>query len=412
MDIIVKVFKQVSWQLLGKAVSVVCGLIVLGLISRTYGKEGTGIYTLSITYLSFFFLVSDLGLNSYFLPKLKENLDYANKLFNLRLFWGIVLVVLSNVLLPFLPFYSKDFSTAILVGASAIVFNGVLSTSNLIFQSKLRYDRSVIALCLGVIIEVPVVVILIRNGVNVGFLAAGPMVAWFVSSITSLFLVKKFLEFRIQRVDINFFWINIKKAWPISLTLLLNIVYFRADSFILSSVRNFSEVGVYNLGYQIFQTALVLPTFIMNGFYPLMIKSHEEDKNKFRKQVGIAFLLMFLIGSVGTFFTFIFGASVINLISGPLFSDSVVVLKILSLGFPAFFGSAVLMWVFITLKKYKTMFLVYSFGLFINLILNIIYIPKYSYIAASWVTIVSEYLILFLQMGILWRQLRIKSSNF
>lgn len=411
MDIIKRIFHQASWQLLGKGVSVICGLIVLGLISRTYGREGTGIYTLSVTYISFFFLLADLGLNSYFLPKLKEDLRIANKLFNIRFFWGVLLMIFANAILPFLPFYSKDFSVAILVSAASIVFNGVMGSANLIFQSRLKYERSVFALSLGLIIEVPVVLFLVRNKVDVGLLAAGPMVAWFVSSVLALILVNKYSRFRIEGIDFNFFWANFKKAWPISLTLLLNIVYFRVDSFILSSVRNFSEVGIYNLGYQIFQTALVLPTFIMNGFYPLMIKSHQEDIKIFKKQIFSAFLLMFSLGFIGIIFTFIFANLIIKLISGPLFIDSAGVLKVLSLGFPAFFGSAVLMWVFITLKKYKTMLSVYITGLVTNLILNLVYIPKYSYTAASWVTVVSEYLILFLQMAILFRAIRYEFNN-
>lgn len=60
------------------------------------------------------------------------------------------------------------------------------------------------------------------------------------------------------------------------------------------------------------------------------------------------------------------------------------------------------MWVLVATGRYKSMFLLYTFGLILNLILNFVYIPKYSFIAASWITVISEYFILIMQIVVLW----------
>jgi len=48
--------------------------------------------------------------------------------------------------------------------------------------------------------------------------------------------------------------------------------------------------------------------------------------------------------------------------------------------------------------KYKSMFAIYLIGLIANISLNFMFIPTYSFIAASWITVISEYLILTLQV--------------
>ncbi len=110
-------------------------------------------------------------------------------------------------------------------------------------------------------------------------------------------------------------------------------------------------------------------------------------------------LLISIIVAVGTY---VLSPVVFKILSGEGFSDAVLSLKILSFSLPAFFVSALLMWVFVLLKKYKQVFYIYSFGLIINIFLNLIFIPKYSYMAAAYITGVSEYLILFLQILILY----------
>ena len=175
-------------------------------------------------------------------------------------------------------------------------------------------------------------------------------------------------------------------------------MYFRADAFLISYFRTPFDVGVYNVAYSVFQSALVLPTFIMNSYYPLMLKSFGNIKYVGLSLLGLSFF--------GTFFTLVFAPLVIEVLTGGGFAGSVQSLQILSLGFPAYFLSSLFMWIFIAKGKYKEMFLLYTSGLFLNLILNFLYIPKYSFLAASWVTVISEYFILLIQIFLIYNGTR------
>ena len=386
MQSLLKISQQTLWQVLGKVVTSISTFIILGIVARNYGEDGTGVFTLALTYLAIFYLLSDFGFNAHVLRK---GTAEWQKLLGTRLIWSCLLVVLAVGTLPFWPFATADFSKAVIFGSLAIVGSGIFVTCNLIFQSKLRYDLSVLASSIGTVISLGLFILLSLQKYPVSFLLLAHFFGWIVIAAAALFILKGGFPIFDKQYTINLF----KSSWPIAATLALNVVYFRADAFMIAYFKGTSDVGIYNVAYSVFQSALVLPTFIMNAYYPLMLKSLDKVKS-----IGLS---LFGISVVGTVFILFFAPDITNILTGGGFVGSSQSLQILSLGFPAYFLSALLMWILVTRGKYKKMLLIYAFGLIINLFLNFLYIPQYSYTAASWITVISEYLILGMQAVVL-----------
>lgn len=398
MNQFLKIFHQTSWQVLGKAITAFSTFIILGIIARNYGEQGTGQITLALTYLNMFFLLADFGLNAHFL-RVMEPLDKEKqkilwrKLLGTRLIWASILVAVAIMLLPLVKFASGQFANLVILGSLAIVGSAVFLTTNLIFQKKLRYDLSVIASSLGALIYLGLIFWFANARAPLEFLILAQVGSWILIAFSALGLVKRYFQTIMPIFDIKFVTSEIKSSWPIGTTLLLNVVYFRADAFLVAYFRSVSDAGIYNVAYSVFQSALVLPTFIMNAYYPMMLKSFKGIK-----LVGLG---LFLLSALGTILMIIFAPFITHLLTGGGFSGSSQSLQILSLGFPAYFLSSLLMWFLISQGRYKKMLILYTSGLAVNLILNFIYIPKYSFVAASWTTVISEYLILAMQFGVL-----------
>lgn len=410
MDNIVKISKQTLWQIAGKIVTSITTFIILGIVARNYGEGGTGVFTLALTYLAMFYLLADFGFNAHILGKFQnqdkneQSLDFR-KLLGIRIFWSFLLVFIAVVTLPFWPFSSSQFNISVTFGSFAIVASAVFLTTNLVFQSKLRYDLSIIASSFGTIATLGLVYVFTAFNYSLPFMVFAHFTGWLVIALLALVLVRKFIHSILPVIDINFFYQLVKDSWPIAATLALNVVYFRVDTFILQTFKSSAEVGIYNIAFQVFQTVLVLPTFMMNGFYPVMLESLKIDTKKFFAQIKVAAATLLGISITGVIFTFILAPFITNLLTGGGFAGSSESLQILSLGFPAYFVSSLLMWIMVAKKHYKLMLLIYAAGLVFNFAANYIYIPQFSFIAASWVTVVSEYLILFLQLIVLslWR---------
>lgn len=393
-----KIFQQTGLQVLGKVVTSIATFIILGLVARNYGQAGTGVLTLALTYLAIFYLLGDFGFNAHVLKqvqsaKFKVQSEWR-QLLGTRIMWSAGLVILSVGLLPFWPFSTPQFSLAVALGSLAIIASAVVTTCNLFFQSKLRYDLSVLASSAGTLIGLIIFALLVNLKLPVSFLLLAHLIGWFFIALGALWLAKKLISNVLPVYDIQYTICLFKDSWPIAATLSLNVLYFRADSFLIAYFKSVSDAGVYNVAYAVFQSALVLPAFIMNAYYPLMLKSLDKVK-----LIGLGLLGLSLVGTV---VTISLAPVIIKLLTGGGFAGSSASLQILSLGFPAYFLSSLLMWLMIAKNQYKSMFAIYTSGLIINLVLNFIYIPRFSYVAASWTTVVSEYAILAMQAMVLW----------
>ena len=392
MQQVLKILKQTFWQILGKIVTSVSTFIILGIIARNYGEGGVGIYTLALTYLAMFYLLSDFGFNAHVLRRVQglglRVQDEFRKLLGTRILWAMALMGISISILPLLPIGGDLFKELIIFGSPIIFGSAIFVSTNLIFQSRLRYDLSVAATSAGTILNLCLVAFFVNAHLPLLYLIFAQVLNWILVVAVTLILSRRFTNSVLPIFDINFSKKLIKSSWPIAATLGLNVVYFRADSFMVAYFKGVSDAGIYNIAYSVFQSALVLPTFIMNAYYPMMLKSFKGIK-----LVGLG---LFLLASLGTILTLILAPLITQVLTGGGFRGSSQSLQILSLGFPAYFLSALLMWVLVAKGKYKTLLVIYALGLLFNLVLNLSFIPQYSFYGAAVITVISEYLILLL----------------
>lgn len=407
MQSLLKISQQTSWQVFGKFISSLSTLFILSLITRSYGEFGTGIYTLALAYLSFFFLAADFGINAYALPSLIEDArSNWRKILGLRLGFSLILFSMALALSFFWPGVSQTVREAVFFGSASIIAYSICITANAYFQSKLRYDLSVFAQSVGAVSYFLVAFILIQKNFSIQVVVLANFAGWILSALIGLAIVRKFLKSISPVLDLSYIKTTLKNVWPLSATLLLNVVYFRLDVFILSAIKGFSEVGIYSLAYSVFQAILVLPTFIMNSLYPAMIDTYVSNKAKFRLMLLRAGLAILGLSIVTTALIFILSGYVIDIIGGmDAFEGSRRALRILSLGFPAYFISAILMWALVVMGRYKTILIIYGAGLVFNFLTNIYFIPMFGYLAPAYITGISEYLILALQTIILYKLL-------
>jgi O-antigen/teichoic acid export membrane protein len=81
------------------------------------------------------------------------------------------------------------------------------------------------------------------------------------------------------------------------------------------------------------------------------------------------------------------------------FANCIIPFRILLLSLPFFFTTSFLQWVLITLEKQKYLMYVYLFSVILNIVLNIIFIPQFSYLASATITLISEGLVFVFLIG-------------
>ena len=91
--------------------------------------------------------------------------------------------------------------------------------------------------------------------------------------------------------------------------------------------------------------------------------------------------------------------------------NSSIAFNILVMGSFAFFVSAPISWIILIEQKQKTLPIIYGLALSFNVILNLIFIPKYDYIAAGAITVITECLVVLMLMFVVRKEGMLKVTN-
>lgn len=412
----------VAWntlsQLIGKLFTAGITFLVSILIARAYGAQGYGDFTKITTYVAFFYLIADFGLNAIYLQRTHESVTRSNpgqsqtttsdtlwqSLFGLRLIASLLLVFLSLAILSFFPQgtgqgYTGYVRLGIVLFTPTIFFQALLTSANASFQKHLRYDLSTVAVASGSLVSLSLVWLFTQSSTMTSGILLSIMALVAASVLTAgaaLLLVKRLGQLLIPLFSLRSMAKLLAGAMPLGVTLLFNLIYFRIDAFILTLTRATTEVGVYGFAYKVFELPLAIPTFFMNSMYPLLLRTKNgeprADNTKFLSLLRKSFWFL-LLSSLSIVAITWLTAPLFTYVRGD-FAPSTSALRVLSLGLPFFFLSSFTMWTLISLKKQKAIALIYGSSMAINILLNVRFIPTNGYMAAAWITVGSEGMVL------------------
>ena len=429
---------KVAWntvsQLLGKAIGSGAMLLVSILIAREFGAQGYGDFTKITTFIAFFYLLVDFGLNAVYLRRQTVNnkqqtingkqqteensgiTDWAT-LLGMRMVGGVLLMFLAIGVLSFLPQGNSEGYTGlvrlgIILFSPTILIQGLIVSANAIFQKHLRYDLASLAITAGNIVTVALVLLAIyslSSRVGVLGVTTSLLLGLGVTGFVSLFFVRRIEQFAHISFDRKTTIMLFMTALPLGITLLFNQVYFRIDSFVLALTRTTAEVGLYGLAYKVFELPIVLPTFFMNAVYPLLLlKLRTQDSGRRTYEMKTLLKKSFTVLSLTSvvFSLTLWYAAPLLAVIRPEFTESIPLLRVLSLGLPFFFLSSLMMWTLIALGKQMVLAVIYGSLMMVTVLLDILVIPTYGAIGAAWITVGSERLVLIFSGFVLQRYLR------
>ncbi len=382
-------------QIFGKGISTAIGIVVIGMLTRYLGASGFGQYTTIMAFLQFFGVLVDMGLYIVLVKKISEpeadQSRWVSNIFTLRLISAVVFLGLAPVIVLFFP-YAAIVKWGVLITSVSflcITLNQALSG---VFQKNLRMDKVMIAEVIGRVILLVSTIAVIRADLGLlwvmGAVVAGSMVN---------FLFMYFSSRRFARLRLRFEWSQwkeiIKESWPIALSIAFNLVYFKADTIILSLFHSQAAVGIYGASYKVLEVLNTLPAMFAGLVLPLLAAAWSmADKEKFKRVLQKAFDAMVILAvplAIGTLFI---ARPVMDMVA-PGFTDSAEVLRLLIFAAATIFVGNLFGNTVVAINRQKTMMWLYLLVAIVSLIGYLLLVPRYSYFGAASMTIVSELLV-------------------
>ncbi len=395
-QIVKTVFVNTSSQIVAKVVTVLLGFFTVGLLTRYLGVEQYGVYTLVFAYLSFFGIFADFGLQLTLVRDVsgdKSSEGLRSAYFFTKIILTIISTLIPLIVLLFFP-YSQTIKTAIAVGSIAVAVGYFNAYAASVLQSKMKLDLAALLEVINRVVTVAAIILFVLWHWDIYAIIAAVFIGNMTSFAINMYLTPDY--FRITRIPSFNTFMNIMKAsFPVGITALLGVLYFKIDTLMLSVMKSTVDVGVYSLSYKLFENIIMLWLFYIASVYPLLSRSVKvnDDKNLW-KIIKNSLLVALILSAGAMIISFIAAPLAVTILGGKDFVASVLPFRILIFALPFVFMNNLFYYVLLSFAKVRAIVSILLLSLALNFVLNLFVIPLYGYIGISVSTVITEAIVL------------------
>jgi O-antigen/teichoic acid export membrane protein len=393
MSTVHRIAKNTSMLLIAQIVTYLLSFFTTMYMARYLGAENFGILSLALSITAIFGIVVDMGLSTLLIREVARNTSLLNKyifnVFVMKIFLSFLmigLIVLSVNLIG----YSTTVSTVIyLITVSTIIWSFVTFLSS-VFQANEKMEHVSLSTVLNSILLLSGTLIGIYYNMNIFYFAALYIISYTLVFIyIDLAYLKTFFipQFKI---DLSFWKPTLKEAWPFGITGLSGMLYTYIDSIMLSIIQGNAVVGWYSAAYRLILVVLFIPNAANMAIFPIMSKFYTSSPDSLKMMYERYFKYMIVIGIPIGFGTTILADKIILLIFGPGYVQSIIALQILIWTMVFTFAGASFVQLLQSINKQLILTKISGICVIINILLNLALIPKFSYIGASFATVLTE----------------------
>lgn len=389
------IVKNTGIYFFGEVVSILLSFLLIILIARYLGEVGLGKYSFVFAFVGIFSVLSDFGVSTLMTMEISKNKSmtqkFLNNMLSLKIILSVIVVTLSSVGIYFTtqPF---DIKIGVLFAALAMsfyyigyIFRVVINVYEVqAYQFLYLISERLIAFLLGIFV--------LYKGYGVAALVSIFVFSNFFGLLILYILIHKRIEKVKLELDIDFIKNTLKKSLPFWFTALFMTIYFKIDTVMLSFMKGYGATGLYNASYKIIDSLSFVPFVIITIIFPVMSKFYKNSKNLLQILYEKSFYYIFLLALPLGIGTTMLASRIILFVYKKTFINSVIVLQILIWALVLMFVNYIMGYLLNSVDKQKLFTFTAGFGALINIILNFVLIPFYSYTGAALATVATELL--------------------
>lgn len=383
-------------QVIGKAIVTLLSVFVTILLTRHLGPTGYGYYNTAVTFVGFFIVLADLGVYPILVREMSQRPEERERIYgNIVVYRTLsaLLVMLLAFLVGSLMPYPQIVKFAIGIYALASFFGLLVNLVMAVFQINYRMDLPTISDVLGRALYLFLLFFGLQRGYGLYGIFWLLVLTTIFNLILNLVLGRRYIKFK-PAFEFPFIKEFFKESLPMGLVTILGMIHFKIDTILLSVMKPAYDVGLYGAAYRIFENLIIIPGIFVGLMFPKFSELYIQDrnilKNTFQKTIDILILAVMPI----LILFFLLSPYLIQIIAGSDFAPSALALRILVFSLPFTFLISPFSYLLVASKKQTRLIYVWGAMSILNIVLNLIYIPKYSYRGAAAITVVTEMLTL------------------
>jgi len=389
----------IGLSLLNKIIDMAFAMLML----RILGPADAGAYYLAINIIGWFDIITNFGLNALLTREIAKERSQANRYLTnatlLRL--GLCLASAPILAIFFLvrrwtaPLEPRTILAIALFGVALLPGNISAGLSAMFtayermeipagittLTTLLKVSLGTLALVLGTgylgLAGVSIVVNLITMGILYGVLRA------------TLFRPRLELDWSAQKR-------MLQDSYPLMVNNLLATLFFKVAVLLLEWIlKDLAIVGWYSTAYKYIDAVGVIPAYFTIALFPLMSRYAAEAKGSLYKAYLLALKLLLMVAVPGAWLGWALSKELITLLGGAQYLPyAAQILKVMIWYMPIGFINSVTQYVLIALDQQRFLTRAFAIGLAFNVMANVLLIGRFGFMAAAYVAVASELVLL------------------
>ncbi len=373
---------------------------------RFLGPVEAGSYVTAIATAGFFDIISNFGLNILLTRDVSQDRGQASRyLLNssiLRLGTGFVGALPIMAWVGFTSLGSNPPTGPEVAAISLImvgmIFSGMAQGVTGLFYVHEKAEVPAAMTTATTILKVGFGVMALLLGFGfVGLAAVSILTNIITLTVLTLLAFRSFDLPGPWRVDWGLQRQMVGKGYPLMLIHLLQTIFISIDVLLLRNMlANGQEVvGWYNSAYKWFNALQIVPSFFTLALFPVITREIQRSLDAARRMYRLSLKLMLLLALPIAVLTTFWAYPLVNLLGGEEFlPHGAIALQIVIWSIPFGWLNSVTNYVLIALGLERLQPRAFATAVAFNILANLIFIPRFSYVAASVTTILSELVLL------------------
>ena len=384
-----KYFKNTGMLFVGRIGSLLIKMIVSINVANYLGRGQNGILAGGTVYIYFFSAVATLGLDQFIVKELHAFPERRDKIlgtsFGMTVIAGLACIPLIWLAVHIYPAKGTPYNYVLIISVIGIIQEFTVIYSN--FQSQVQSKY---------IMQVQVAGNLFSAAIKLALIFEKMPLVYFVYAYAFDFaLISVGYYFTYQRKDRNIFrWtydhVLAKKllafSWPLIISGIMVALYMKIDAIMLQNMTGVKEAGAYQTVATLSEAWNFVPSVIVTSLFPAILNARRDNIGRYNKRIQNLYDLMVYL-SVPVAIIITFASPLIYKLYKPEYAYAAPVLSVhIWSGVFVFLGAASSQYL-IAENYNKLTFVRTGFGAVVNIVLNLVLIPKMGMMGAAIATL-------------------------
>jgi len=365
----------------------IVGVFVSGYVATALGDIDYGKFAFAFAFVQTFSSLSNMGIHVVQIREIAKDKNAAPDFFGSTLVFRVLFALLAYCLIATaisLLDYPTITKTIVFIAGLTLIFTYITDSCLATFRGYEKMQFSAMINIVTAFFSVCLRVVVIYLGYRLLVLSWTVAFISFGTAIVSYIIICKYFFKPVYVLNFQKFKNIFFLTLPFYSMHIFMEAYKRLDVVLLSILKGDAEVGWYNASAILFLRLLFIPSAISGAILPVMSRLITVNKNKeWLKVYRDGLFILFLLGLPLAIGTVLSAEKIILLIYDIHYSESIIVLQILSFSLPLMFLSFHMQNALFSLNNEKAVTWIIGIYTILSILLNVILIPQFGHVGAA-----------------------------